>query len=181
MNAYMENKEATSTYVTFFIREAFPWISSVVDFGCGPGAYLLGFKRTGIHDLLGIDLAPEHSPFTEIQHCIRLADLSKPFDAGRTFDLVVSLEVIEHLKPEATDTFIDTLMKHGSLILFSGAPPSQEDADHKNMRWPSEWILEFKKHGYYLLIDPTLNIRAKLPFGVDWWIPRNLMILQKGE
>ena len=63
---------------------------SVLDLGCGQGEWLDAF---GLEDARGIDIA---APF---QHMRR--DLTDPLYLGRTFDLVVCLEVAEHLPVEA--------------------------------------------------------------------------------
>ncbi|MDP6884692.1 MAG: hypothetical protein QF830_11185, partial [Rhodospirillales bacterium] len=43
-----------------------------------------------------------------------------------------SLEVAEHLPPDAAETFVATLVAHGRLVLFSAAPPGQGGLNHVN-------------------------------------------------
>ena len=54
-------------------------------------------------------------------------DLTRPIDIGRTFDLVLCLEVGEHLPEESADTLVSTTcVRHGGDILFSAAVPAKK-------------------------------------------------------
>ena len=61
-----------------------------------------------------------------------MSNLANPVDLGRKFDLVQSLEVGEHLPKSAADTFVETLVKHGDVVLFSAASVGQGGHDHIN-------------------------------------------------
>ena len=74
-------------------------------------------------------------------------DLTQPINLNRRFDLVVSLEVAEHLPSEAAANFVETLTKHGSIILFSAAVPGQVGTNHQNEQWPRYWDGLFAVHG----------------------------------
>ena len=50
----------------------------------------------------------------------------------RKFDLVVSLEVAEHLPSECAETFVDSLTGLGPIVLFSAAIPHQGGTNHAN-------------------------------------------------
>jgi len=99
---------------------------SVVDVGCGRGEWLYVFQRQGISDILGIDgewvdknklLIPKESFLT--------STLEHPLRINRTFDLVVSLEIAEHLPEKSAEMFIETLTTLGPVILFPAAIPLQ--------------------------------------------------------
>ncbi len=132
---------------------------SVLDVGCGLGHFSRKFMEAGITDVLAIDgsyLDP--SLLCIPQDRFREADLTKPFDFGRKFDLVVSLEVAEHLPRECAGQFVDCLVLHGEAILFSAAFPGQGGQNHLNEQWAGWWAQEFKRHGYI----PIDAIRPKL-------------------
>jgi hypothetical protein len=76
-------------------------------------------------------------------------DLSQPLDLGRRFDLVQSLEVAEHLSAAASDGFVDTLVRHGDVILFSAAVPHQGGEHHVNEQPPQYWRERFAARGYF--------------------------------
>jgi 2-polyprenyl-3-methyl-5-hydroxy-6-metoxy-1,4-benzoquinol methylase len=77
---------------------SFP-VHSVVDFGCGRGAWLSVWAKAG-SSVTGVD-----GPFVDQRRllidsdCFHNADLARPIDLGKRFDLVQSLEVAEHLRP----------------------------------------------------------------------------------
>ena len=50
-------------------------------------------------------------------------DLSQPIFLNRTYDLVVSLEVAEHLPETSAQSFVDSLIRLGNVVLFSAAIP----------------------------------------------------------
>ncbi len=153
---------------------------SVVDFGCGDGSWLSVFREHGITRILGIDgpwIQPEELqiPAREFQE----ADLQSPFRVDKRFDLVVSLEVAEHLPEKSADTFVESLVSAGKVILFSAAVPNQGGLHHVNEQWPTYWQEKFASRGYvcvdclrpYMWEDPT----------VDWWYAQNILLYVKRE
>src|SRR4051794_1860043 len=72
--------------------------SSVVDVGCGTGAWLRTFMDLGVTDAVGVDgsFAGDDLVQVPVGH-LQIADLSRPVELGRRFDLATSLEVAEHL------------------------------------------------------------------------------------
>lgn len=132
-----------------------PWIvdalapSSVVDVGCGRGAWLAAFVSTGVHDVLGIDGDYVDRRSLHIDpSSFRPADLVAPPDLGRTFDLAVSLEVAEHLPPERAGAFVALLTSLAPIVLFSGAVPGQGGTHHVNEQWPAYWAQRFEAEGF---------------------------------
>ena len=84
--------------------------ASVLDVGCGLGTWLKVVQSRGISDIAGIDGAwLDVSKLRVDQRLVEVRDLEKPFDLGRRFDLVICLEVAEHLSANAADNFISSL------------------------------------------------------------------------
>jgi SAM-dependent methyltransferase len=145
---------------------------SAVDVGCGTGAFLACLKTLGVQDVLGIDgdwAKPALSPGE-----FRSADLSKPLAVDRRFDLVVSLEVAEHLEPGSAAVFVDSLTRLGPIVLFSAAIPFQGGVGHLNEQWPDYWAGLFAERGFEL-VD---CIRMKLWHNTDveWWYAQNTFL-----
>jgi SAM-dependent methyltransferase len=122
---------------------------SVVDVGCGTGTWLSIFQKYGVRDIIGID--GEWVPKGNLEipsKYFRAMDLCRPAEIGRQFDLVISLEVAEHLAPTAADEFISYLTSLGPVVLFSAAIPDQGGTGHLNEQWPAYWNSLFQKKDY---------------------------------
>lgn len=78
-------------------------------------------------------------------------DLSKPLFLGKELDLVVSLEVAEHISADSAGVFLDSLVRLGPVLLLSGAIPFQGGTYHVNEQWPEHWVNEFQKRGYVVI------------------------------
>ncbi len=98
---------------------------SVIDVGCGVGSWLSVFHELGVTDLCGVDGDYVDRSLLQIpQEKFVVRDLTKPFTLNRVFDLVISLEVAEHLPPASAETFVSSLVELGPVILFSGDGPA---------------------------------------------------------
>ena len=126
---------------------------SVIDVGCGIGTWLKVFDENGIKDLLGIDGEYiDLNSFLLKKDIFVSHDISKNIALNKKFDLVISLEVAEHLPAESSDILVDTLTKLGSVIYFSAAIPFQGGTNHLNEQWQSYWANKFKVRNF-LAID----------------------------
>ena len=79
---------------------------------------------------------------------IQPLNLQNPFQINRRFDLVMTLEVAEHLPDTAAANFVESLTQLGPVILFSAAVPFQGGTGHVNEKWPDYWANLFSKHAY---------------------------------
>lgn len=66
----------------------------------------------------------------------------------RSFDLVLSLEVAEHLPVSSAETFVDTLTGLGQRVFFSAAVPEQGGYRHVNEQWQDWWAEKFRVRGF---------------------------------
>ena len=136
-------------------------IRSVVDFGCGLGTWLRAFKEHGVDRILGLDgeWCNKELLFKNIGKSEFLnVDLEKNVILSSSFDLVVCLEVAEHLSEKSADIFVHSLVSAGKIILFSAAFPGQGGMNHINEQKPLYWISRFEKYGYkvYDVIRPKI-------------------------
>src|SRR5262245_10189453 len=165
------NATGSSAVVVPLILE-FVKPSSIVDVGCGTGGWLAEFRKHGIDDVLGIDGPWVDAALLEIpKERFRVADVGQPIQESRRFDLVVSLETGEHLPPEAAKTFVESLTRLGSVIVFSAAIPFQGGNNHFNEQWPDYWAALFGERGY-TFID-CLRPRIWTNPSVEWWYAQN--------
>ena len=151
---------------------------SVLDVGCGIGTWLKIFEDHHVNDYMGVDGDYVDRNLLKIPaERFYPCDLSKHFDLGRKFDLVISLEVAEHIAESSADQFVASLVKHGDVLLFSAAIPWQGGQHHLNEQWPEYWEEKFKKFGFYFhdVIRPEIwnNVR------VDFWYKQNMFLIKK--
>ncbi len=124
-------------------------IDSLLDVGAGHGAWAAEWLAAGVDDVVAVDgnyVKLDQLVIPTSNFCAH--DLSTPLDLGRTFGLVQSLEVAEHLPHAKAATFVETLIRHGDVILFSAAVPHQGGEHHVNEQPPEYWRNLFKQEGY---------------------------------
>jgi hypothetical protein len=126
--------------------------ASVIDVGCGDGSFLSVLSEFGVADLRGVegpwidDAQLQISPDSLQRH-----DLNRPFASERRYDLAVSIEVAEHLRPERAEGFVDDLTRLADVVLFSAAIPGQGGTNHINERWQAYWAGLFAARDYHVI------------------------------
>jgi SAM-dependent methyltransferase len=122
---------------------------SVVDVGCGSGAWLHVFREQGIDRILGIEgWHVDPSWLLVPKECVCTMDLSRPFRLPLNFDLAVCLEVAEHLPKNCAEGLVESLVSIAPIVLFSAAVPLQGGVHHINEQWPEYWEALFLRHHY---------------------------------
>lgn len=152
--------------------------ASVLDVGCGIGTWLKVFEENGINDYLGVDGDYVDRDMLKISaERFQPHDLTKTFTLNRKFDLVVSLEVAEHILEQSALAYIESLVKHGDVHLFSAAVPGQGGQNHVNEQWPEYWQKKFAKFGFYFhdVIRPEIWDNER----VDFWYKQNMFLVKK--
>ena len=91
---------------------------SVLDVGCGRGLWLAVAAELGATETIGIEgpWIEAQSTYIALDH-ILTRDLELGFDLNRSFDLVMSIEVGEHLSAVAAETFVTSLVRTRRLHL----------------------------------------------------------------
>jgi SAM-dependent methyltransferase len=163
-----------------------PWIvrilnpKSVVDVGCGTGAWLAEFAGAGVRDVVGIDgpWVPDDMLKIDAAQIIQ-HDLTAELELSRRFDLVVCLEVAEHLPETGGDALIKTLTGLGATILFSAAVPGQGGTGHLNEQPPEYWDHRFALRGF----QPIRGIGQRFANdpNVAWWYARNMVLYTQND
>lgn len=147
---------------------------SVIDIGCGTGAWLKAWKKNGVQEIKGVDgdyvnkdqLMIESSEFVSW-------DLTTKYTSKKKYDLVCSLEVAEHIDKKFADVFVDTLCSLGDIILFSAAIPGQQGTHHVNEQYPDYWAVHFGKKGF-VAVD-CIRPRVWDNSGISWWYRQNTL------
>jgi len=124
----------------------------ILDVGCGPGTYVEQMLVQGL-DAYGVDVeSPTANPRLQ---SLSVFDSSFPARYSGRFDVVISLEVGEHLPGQLAFEFVrrlvDCLSSDGRrLILFSAAHPGQGGDGHINCQPKEYWLDLFRFAGMSL-------------------------------
>jgi hypothetical protein len=149
--------------------------ASVLDVGAGGGAWLKAWADAGVTDVRGVDAAsPEDCGYMMPPDTYSQLNLERPFDLGRRFSLVQSLEVAEHLPAYAAEGFVGALCDHADIIFFSAAPPGQGGIHHINERPYGYWRDLFARRRYRP-IDWLRSVLAA-DHDVAWWYRYNVLL-----
>jgi SAM-dependent methyltransferase len=154
--------------------------NSILDVGCGIGTWLSVARELGVVNIYGIEGPWINSRQLRIEpEYVTVQDLEHPFNLHRSFDLVISLEVAEHLSPTVASSFIASLVCHGNIVLFSAAIPYQGGHNHINEQFPSYWTDLFAKFDFI----PVDFIRSQIwdDKNIHWWLRQNILLFIRRE
>jgi SAM-dependent methyltransferase len=157
---------------------------TVVDVGCGTGALLDVFRKSGC-EVFGFEYSE-----AGLDYCRKRALPVAKFDLekdqlvdDRTFDVAVSMEVAEHLPLSVADRYVQLLARLAPVVVFTAAPPGQGGHDHVNEQPASYWVAKFANKGF--AFDEELSRRWSERWRTggrvrDWYY-RNLMVFRAGN
>jgi 2-polyprenyl-3-methyl-5-hydroxy-6-metoxy-1,4-benzoquinol methylase len=135
--------ERNSHWLEFFgkvadgiIRDLRP--TSVLDAGCAMGFLVEALRERGV-EAWGVDvseyaISQVHESVSE--HC-EVASLADPLP--RRYDLIVSIEVLEHIPPAEASAVIGNLCAATERLLLSTTPDDYGEATHLNVQPPEAW------------------------------------------
>jgi SAM-dependent methyltransferase len=119
----------------------------IVDIGCGSGVYSHLFSRRGVETLSidGVTPPPDQS-FPVLIH---QRDLTERLEnIWGAFDLVLCLEVAEHIPEPLSGAFLDNLTRFGDTLVLSAAPPNQGGLHHVNEQPKRYWVRRLAERGF---------------------------------
>lgn len=144
---------------------------SVADVGGGEGWWASAFAALGAR-ATSIDNAPLAATapgIARVEH-----DLELPLDLELgAIDLVLCLEVLEHLEPTTGERLVAELCALAPTVLFSAAAPGQGGFGHVNEQWPAYWVERFGRHGFRC--SGALRWRFWDDDRVEAWYRQNLL------
>lgn len=125
---------------------------SVLDAGCAMGLLVESLADRGV-DAHGIDISSYaiSKVRPDIADRCRVGSILEPF--GRRYDLIISVEVVEHLRPEDAERAIDNFCAHADDVILSTTPYDYKEATHYNVQPPEYWAELFARRGYYRDLD----------------------------
>jgi SAM-dependent methyltransferase len=124
----------------------------VLDAGCGFGFLVEALRERGV-DAAGMDVsayAIENVHASVREHCWpgSLTD-----DLPRSFDLIVTVEVLEHIALHDGERAIANICAHAGDVLFSSTPFDRKELTHVNVQPPEYWAEQFARHGFFRDVD----------------------------
>lgn len=125
---------------------------SALDAGCAMGFLVETLRERGV-DAFGVDLSeyavgqahPDVRPFC------RVGSVAEPFP--QRYDLIVSIEVLEHMPQDEAERAVANFCAHADDVLFSSTPFDYREATHVNVQPPERWAELFARHGFYRDVD----------------------------
>ncbi len=151
---------------------------SVVDVGCGYGAWLAAAESLGSQTLVGLDGDWVKSDELYAQSIdFRPQDIEKSIELQGQFDLCISLEVGEHISEQRAGSYVKDLCGLADLVLFSAAIKSQGGTNHVNEQWQSYWVDLFEKNGFecFDVIRPWFWEDET----IEWYYRQNIFVFSK--
>lgn len=169
--------ERNEHWLTFFgdiadhiVRELAP--KRVLDAGCAKGFLVEALRKRGV-EAYGVDISAH--AIAEVdesvkEHC-RVGSITEPLD--QRYDLIISIEVLEHLSPPDSERAVANLCAATHRILLSSTPSDFGEATHLNMQPPEGWAAMFAREGFlrdverdasYITPWAALFVRREEPF-----------------
>ncbi len=124
----------------------------VLDVGCARGLLVERLRARGA-EAYGIDASEsllQQVPL-EIRPYCRLGSVLETLSGH--YDLIVCLEVLEHLPPTEAGRAIANLCQYSDDILFSSTPFGFIEITQLNVQPPDYWAAHFARHGFFHDVD----------------------------
>jgi hypothetical protein len=144
-------------WMAFFGRIADSIVSSigpqrVLDAGCALGLLVEQLRLRGVA-ADGVDIsefaianAPEAArPY------VRVGSVAEPF--GQRYDLIVCIEVLEHMSYDEAERAVANFCAHADDVLFSSSPLDYKEATHFNVQPIEYWADLFARQGFVRDVD----------------------------
>lgn len=125
---------------------------TVLDAGCACGYLVEALRNRGV-EAYGVDIssyAIEHvSP--EIKEFCCVHNIADPLPSyfPQKYDLVVTIEVLEHLYEEDGKQAIANLCSYSDKIIFTSTPDDISDQSHVNVQKAEYWCRIFAQNSFY--------------------------------
>jgi len=153
---------------------------SVVDIGCANGVHLKAFKDLGV-EVFGIEGTSHWAPYIEenIGKYYDILDIRKPLKSEESFDLVLCLEVLEHLEKQFARQAVKNILSLGKNICISACPITG-GFHHINVQPFSYWQRVFEKQGaIYQKKESELLMSQCSKISCSGWFKDNLRVFRK--
>jgi len=128
----------------------------VLGVGCAYGYLVRRLRELGVR-AYGID-ASDYAIKKHVCDLIQADACFLPFQS-RSFDVVLAIELVEHVPPEFERKLLDELVRVCRWMLGIRTPPEKVEGDkdigHVNIKPYSHWISELFKRGFVFKLELT--------------------------
>lgn len=133
-------------------------MNSIIDFGCGDASYIKYILSQKNINVKAFDGNPNVKKITN--GIGERADISQPLNLNQKFDVVLSIEVAEHIPKEFEENYINNLINHtNKYLIISWAIPGQGGKGHVNEQ-TNEYVIDlFNKHGFSHIFEYSKYLR----------------------
>jgi SAM-dependent methyltransferase len=124
----------------------------VLDAGCGMG-FLVESLRARDVQAFGIDLSSY--AISQVHESVRsfCSQGSITDEFPDQYDLIVSIEVLEHMSASAAERAVENMCSHTADVLFTSTPLDYKEATHVNVHQPDYWVEQFGRYGFFRDVD----------------------------
>lgn len=161
------SKHCFDSTLANYIVKFFDPPRAVLDLGCGRAEYLHAFHQAGWKNLLGVDGT---TGIEEIAHFPQVLahDLCVPLELPDSYDLVMCLEVGEHIPINFEGCLLDTIARCSSgCVLLSWAIEGQKGPGHINCRSNDYIIDQMKRRDF--MYDPVTSNGLRECASLPWF------------
>ena len=131
--------------------------ATVLDAGCAMGFLVECLRERGV-EAWGMDVSEYalQNVHADVQPYCWVGSVTEPFP--RKYDLIVCIEVLEHLPQPDSEKALANLCEHTDDILFSSTPVDYKEATHYNVQQPEYWAEMFCRSGFLRDVDFDASI-----------------------
>lgn len=125
---------------------------TVLDAGCAWGLLVEALRARGV-EAWGIDLSDYAigQVHDSVKPYCRTGSVADPFDTR--YDLIVTMEVVEHMPPQDADRALANFANHTDQVLFSSSPFDLREPTHQSVRPAEAWSEGFSRQGLFRDVD----------------------------
>ncbi|MDM8529922.1 glycosyltransferase [Anaerolineales bacterium HSG25] len=125
---------------------------TVLDAGCAMGFLVENLRKYDV-EAYGVDISeyaiknvhPDIAPYC------RVGSVADPLP--QRYDLIVSIEVLEHMPKAEAEQAVANFCQHADDILFSSTPFDYKEETHFNVQPTEYWVEQFARHGFFRDVD----------------------------
>ncbi len=136
---------------------------TVLDLGCAYGLLVETLRDRGVQ-AFGLDISEYaiNQAREDLKDFLRVGSMLEPIK-GR-YDLIISIEVIEHIEEKHSDAVIHNMCTASDQILLATTPDDFDDPTHFNVQPPLYWVQKFAQFGF--VPDITFDASFLTPYAI---------------